>query len=99
MATTESMIQTFVDTNPVFQNLSEGEKQQTIAELKDFLIPDTGVYRILVIGVVLALLASVVIIGLGVLHGSDSDTALTAAVAIATGCFGGLVGALSPQKG
>ncbi|MGE3798491.1 MAG: hypothetical protein AB7G88_11715 [Thermomicrobiales bacterium] len=98
MSVAEAQIRNLVEHDPVFSALSDVQKNDLQRQLTDLVIPDTTVYRIIVGGVFLALMACIAIIGWSVVDGANNDTGLTAAIAVATGCFGGLVGALAPQK-
>lgn len=98
MSTTAAQVRDYVTNDPVLSKLPAGEQAKLEAAINSYAIPNTRVYVIIVFGVIIALLVSLIVIGWSVIDGSASDAGLTAAIAVASGCFGGLVGALAPQK-
>lgn len=98
MALTAAEVRDFVQNDTVLGALPAGDQRRVEERIKEIVIPNTTVYRLIVGGIILALLFSMGIIGWGVVKGVDSESGLTAAIAVATGCFGGLIGTLAPQK-
>lgn len=99
MVTRAAQIEALVQSDPVLKALSPADQQEVANRIQQFLIPDTTVYRWIVVGVIVALILALGIVGWSVIRGGESEVGLTAAIAVATGCFGGLIGALAPQKG
>ncbi len=98
MATKAAEVRDFVQNDAVLGTLSAVDKRKVEERIKEFIIPNTTVYRLIVVGIIVALLFSIGIIGWSVVEGVKSESGLTAAIAVATGCFGGLIGTLAPQQ-